>query len=100
MWTQIRLQLLEQSDLSLHCLLERLLKQFGRRQKQTNCVVIGALRVKNYNLTRLDIYNGPPKVNCIKPEGRIYKYTKGLVLLSFQMPYKVELANLRPALAN
>ena len=34
------------SDLSLHCLLERLLKYFSRRQKQSNFVVIGALRVK------------------------------------------------------
>ena len=33
----------EQSDLSLHCLLERLLKHFSRRQKQMNVVVIGAL---------------------------------------------------------
>ena len=31
------------SDLSLHCLLERLQKHFSRRQKQTNFVVIGAL---------------------------------------------------------
>ena len=30
---------------TLHCLLERLLKHFSRRQKQSNCVVIGALRV-------------------------------------------------------
>ena len=35
----------EQSDLSLHCLLERLLEHFSRRQKQSNSVVIGALRV-------------------------------------------------------
>ena len=42
MWTQIRLL---QSDLSLHCLFERLLKHFSRRQKQSNFVVIGALRV-------------------------------------------------------
>ena len=35
----------EQSDLNLHCLLERLLKHFSRRQKQTNFVVIGALRL-------------------------------------------------------
>ena len=33
-------------DLSLHCLLERLLKHFRRQQKQMNFVVIGALRVK------------------------------------------------------
>ena len=45
MWTQIRLLVLERSDLSLHCLLERLLKHFSRRQKQSNFVVIGALRV-------------------------------------------------------
>ena len=31
--------------MSLHCLLERLLKHFSRRQKQSNFVVIGALRV-------------------------------------------------------
>ena len=30
--------------MSLHCLLERLLKYFSRRQKQSNFVVIGALR--------------------------------------------------------
>ena len=30
-----------QSDLGLHCLLERLLKDFSRRQKQTTFVVIG-----------------------------------------------------------
>ena len=36
----------EQSDLSLLCLLERLLKHFSRRQKQTNIVVIGALSVR------------------------------------------------------
>ena len=42
MWTQIR-----QSDLGLHCLLERLLKHFSRRQKQTTFVVIGDLRVKH-----------------------------------------------------
>ena len=38
------------SDLSLHCLLERLLKHFSRRQKQTIFVVIGALRVKSSQL--------------------------------------------------
>ena len=32
--------------LSLHCLLERLLKHFSRRQKQKNFVVISNLRVK------------------------------------------------------
>ena len=37
----------EQSDLGLHCLLERLLEHFSRRQKQTTFVVIGVLRVKN-----------------------------------------------------
>ena len=42
MLTQIRLL---QSDLSLQRLLERLLKHFSRRQKQSNFVVIGALRV-------------------------------------------------------
>ena len=34
------------SDLSLHCLLERLLKHFSRRQKLTTFVVIGVLRIK------------------------------------------------------
>ena len=38
----------EQSDLNLHCLFERLLKHFNRRQKQTQFVVIGALRVKQH----------------------------------------------------
>ena len=33
------------SDLGQHCLLERLLKHFSRRQKQTTFVVIGVLRV-------------------------------------------------------
>ena len=33
-------------DLGLHCLLERLLKHFNRRQKHTIFVVLGALRVK------------------------------------------------------
>ena len=37
----------EQSDLRLHCFLERLLKQFIRGQKQTTFVVIGALSLKN-----------------------------------------------------
>ena len=36
----------EQSDLGLHCMMERLLKQFSRRQKQRTFVVIGVLRVK------------------------------------------------------
>ena len=31
----------------------------------------------NYNLTPLDIFNGLAQVYCIKPEGRIRKYTKG-----------------------
>ena len=30
-----------------HCLPERLLKHFSRREKQTTFVAIGALRVKN-----------------------------------------------------
>ena len=47
MWTKIRLLLQEQSDLGLHCLLERLLKHFNRQQKQMIFVVIGVLRVKN-----------------------------------------------------
>ena len=49
MLTQIRLQ---QSDLSLHCLLERLLQHFSRRKKQSNFVVIGALRVNRAKLNR------------------------------------------------
>ena len=43
-WIQIRLLLLEQSDLSLNCLIKRLLKHFSRQQRQTIFVVIGALR--------------------------------------------------------
>ena len=46
MWTQIRLLLMEQSDLDLHCLLKRLLKHFSRQQKQMTFVVIGAFRDK------------------------------------------------------
>ena len=38
----------DQTDLSIHCLLQRLLKHFSRRKKQTNFVVIGALRVNCY----------------------------------------------------
>ena len=34
-----------QSDLGLHCVLEKLPKHFSRRQKQTPIVVIGVLRV-------------------------------------------------------
>ena len=30
----------------------------------------------NYNLTPLDMYIGLSQVYCIKPEERIYKYTK------------------------
>ena len=47
----------DQTALSLHCLLERLLKHFSRRQKQSNFIVIGALRVnvKNKQLN-IDIY--------------------------------------------
>ena len=36
----------QQSDLGLHCLFERLLKHFSRRQNQATFVVIGVLRVK------------------------------------------------------
>ena len=64
MWTQIRLLILEQSDLSLHCLLERLLKYFSRRQKQSNFVVIGALRVnraKQLNRNQLYTVSMPGK---------------------------------------
>ena len=32
---------------------------------------------ENYNLAPLDIYSGLSHVYCIKPEGRIHKYTKG-----------------------
>ena len=39
-------QTYEQSDLGLHCLMERLLKNFSRRQKQTTFVVIRVLLVK------------------------------------------------------
>ena len=35
-----------ESDLGLHCLSERLLKHFSRRQKQTSFVVIVIIRVK------------------------------------------------------
>ena len=42
---------MDQSDLSLHCLLDGLLKHFSRRQKQTTFVVIGVLRVKIISLT-------------------------------------------------
>ena len=31
--------------------------------------------LENYNLTSLDMYNVLSKVYCIKPEGRIQKYT-------------------------
>ena len=34
------------APIGLHCLFEWLLKQFSRQQKQTNFVVIGALRAK------------------------------------------------------
>ena len=37
---------IEQSDLGSHCLPQRLLKHFSRREKQTTFVVIGAFRVK------------------------------------------------------
>ena len=45
MWTQIRLLLQEQSDLGLHGLSKRLLKNFSRRKNQTTVVEIVALRV-------------------------------------------------------
>ena len=32
---------------------------------------------ENYYLTPLDMYNGLSQVYCMKPEGIIYKYTKG-----------------------
>ena len=46
MWTQIRLLLLEQFDLDIHCVSKRLRKHFSRRQKQTTFVVIDLLRAK------------------------------------------------------
>ena len=46
MSTQIRLYV--QSGLGLYFLPKKLLKHFSRRQKQTNCVVIGALRAKTF----------------------------------------------------
>ena len=46
MLTQNRLLLYEQSGLGPHCLPERLLKHFSRRDKQTTFVVIDTLRVK------------------------------------------------------
>ena len=39
---------MEQSYLGLYCLLERLLKHFSRRQKQTTFAVTGVLRVKAF----------------------------------------------------
>ena len=36
-----------QSELGQHCLSQRLLKHFSRREKQTTFIAIGALRVKN-----------------------------------------------------
>ena len=41
MWTVRQ----EKSDLGLHCLSKRLLKQLGRQQKQTIFILIGALMV-------------------------------------------------------
>ena len=40
--------------MGLHCLLEKLLKHFSRRQKQTTFVVIGVLRVKCINLRLIE----------------------------------------------
>ena len=45
MCIQIRQLLLGLSDLGLHRLTKRLLKQFSRQQKQTILDVIGALRI-------------------------------------------------------
>ena len=45
-----------QSDMGLHCLSKRLLKQFIRRQKQTNFVVIGAFRFRFFVLSGLDFF--------------------------------------------
>ena len=52
--------------LGLHCLLK--LKRSP--DKKDNILL-------NFDLIPLDMYNGLSHVYCIKPEGRIYKYTKG-----------------------
>ena len=38
---------------------------------------------ENQHLTSLDMYNGLSQVYCIKPEGRIHYYTKGLLRRSY-----------------
>ena len=47
----------EQSDLGLHCLLDRRLKHFSRRQKQTTFVVIGVLRINTCALSPSYLYS-------------------------------------------
>ena len=50
LWAQITLLQKEQSDLSLRCFVNEVLKHFCRREKQTSFfVVIGALRVNSDN---------------------------------------------------
>ena len=39
---------------------------------------INTLLFENYNLKPLDMYNGLSSVYCIKPEGRIHKYTNDI----------------------
>ena len=48
-----------ESDLGLHCLLERLLNYFRRRQKQTTFVVIGLLRVNAERTNQERILENP-----------------------------------------
>ena len=45
--------------------------------------------LQNYNLTPLDIYNGLYYDNCIKQEGRIHKYTMGLMTPLFTCIYMI-----------
>ena len=47
----------EQSDLGQHCLPEKLLKHFSRREKQTTFVAISALRVITHNSQHLNWMN-------------------------------------------
>ena len=50
-------------NLDLHYLSKKLLKQFSKRQKQTTCVVIGALKV---NASRVKSGNFGHRVNSDK----------------------------------